>query len=241
MLEVLQHQSGVLALAKPAGLPTQAVQGLASVEALIRRQLFGAAVAKDLAAGRRRHPGGFLGVPHRLDRPVSGVLLFATTPRAARQLTRQFERRQIEKMYLAVVEPMVAAPLAESDTFEWQDLIRKIPDEARAEIVAADTPGGREAVTHGRVIAATGGRFLLELRPQTGRTHQLRLQAAARGLPIVGDQLYGNADREAASAASPLALHALRIGYHDPDTGEPVSVACPLPESPLWGDWQWVR
>lgn len=241
MLEVLQHHSGVLALAKPAGLPTQAVPGIASVEELVRRQLFGRAFTDALAAGRRRHPGGFLGVPHRLDRPVSGVLLFATTPRAARQLSRQFERRQIEKLYLAVVEPVAADSVAEGDVFEWQDAIRKIPDEARAEIVAADMSGGREAVTRGCVIAANGGRFLLELRPQTGRTHQLRLQAAARGLPIVGDQLYGSADRDASTAASPLALHASRIGYHDPETGEAVSISCPLPASPLWDDWQWVR
>ena len=241
VLEVLHHRSGVLALAKPAGLPTQAVPGIDSVEGLIRRQLFGEAVAVDLAAGRRRHPGGFLGVPHRLDRPVSGVLLVATTPRAARQLSRQFERRQINKDYLAVVELVASDLVADEELFEWRDVIRKIPDEARAEIVATDTPGGREAVTHGRPLAVRDGRLLLELHPRTGRTHQLRLQAAARGLPIVGDQLYGNADTVANSAASSLALHAHKITFRDPETGEPVSVCCPLPDSPLWADWPQVR
>lgn len=241
MLESLHHNSGVLAIAKPAGLPTQAVPGVESVEGLVRRQLFGAAVAEERAAGRRRHPGGFLGVPHRLDRPVSGVLLLATTPRAARQLSRQFERRQIEKVYLAVVEPAASDLLVSGEVFVWRDAIRKVPNEARAEIVAAHVAGGREAVTHGRVIAARSDRLLLELRPHTGRTHQLRLQAAARGLPIVGDQLYGSADKAAGTAESPLTLHAWRIGYRDPVTGQPVSICCPLPASPLWCDWQWVR
>lgn len=238
MLESLHHCSGVLAIAKPAGLPTQAVPGVESVEGLIRRQLFGAAVAEERAAGRRRHPGGFLGVPHRLDRPVFGVLLLATTPRAARQLSRQFERRQIEKIYLAVVEPVASELVASGGVFVWRDAIRKVPNEARAEIVAADVSGGREAVTHGRVIAARGDRLLLELQPRTGRTHQLRLQAAARGLPIVGDQLYGNADKAAGTAESPLALHAWKIGFRDPETGEPASICCPLPATSLWAAWR---
>lgn len=238
VLEVLHHRSGVLALAKPAGVPTQAAPGIESIEGLVRRQLFGDAVAVDQAAGRRRHPGGFLGVPHRLDRPVSGVLLLATTPRAARQLSRQFERRQIQKVYLAVVQPLATDLVADDEVFEWRDVIRKIPGEARAEIVTTELPGGREAITHGRPLAARGGRLLLELRPRTGRTHQLRLQSTARGLPIVGDQLYGDADKAAGSAASPLALHAQRIGFQDPETGEPVSICCSLPASPLWDDWR---
>ena len=93
----LFETNGVLAVCKPAGLPTQAPWGIESVESLIRRQKFQSLFKESIATGGKRHPGGFLGVPHRLDRAVSGIMLLASTPRAARQLSRQFERRQIRK------------------------------------------------------------------------------------------------------------------------------------------------
>lgn len=237
---VLFDRSGVIALAKPTGLATQAPAGIASVETMIREQLFGEAYPADLAAGRRRHPGGFLGMPHRLDRAVSGLLLVATTPRAARQLSRQFERRAIDKTYLAVVSPAErGSPAAVvGDPFEWRDLIRKVPDEPRAEIVAEGDTGAREAVTEGRVLAAGPGFVLLRLSPRTGRMHQLRLQAAARGLPIVGDTRYGGPPlAEAASLPErqrPIALHAWRIAFDDPDSGERVSLEAEPPEAAPW-------
>jgi 23S rRNA-/tRNA-specific pseudouridylate synthase len=240
-LTILHDAGGVLAVAKPAGLATQAPAGIPSVESLIREQLFGAAVAAAHEAGSRRHPGGFLGVPHRLDRAVSGVLLLATTPRAARQLSRQFERREIRKTYLAIVTPTATSTLGHGVSFEWHDTIRKVPDEPRAEIVAQGTADGREAVTTGRVMPAAAaetllsddGTLLLELEPLTGRMHQLRVQAAARNLPVVGDTLYGGrASGEARAEA--IGLHAWRITFHDPATGAETSVTCPLPTSPPW-------
>ena len=240
-LAIIHDSGGVLAVAKPAGLATQAPAGIPSVESLIREQLFGAAVVAAREAGRRHHPGGFLGVPHRLDRAVSGVLLLATTPRAARQLSRQFERREIRKTYLAIVTPTTSGTPVRNAPFEWRDTIRKVPDEPRAEVVAAGTADGREAVTTGRVLPATAaetllpddGTLLLELEPLTGRMHQLRVQAAARNLPVVGDTLYGGrASGEARAEA--IGLHAWRITFHDPATGAETSVTCPLPTSPPW-------
>ena len=238
-LAIIHDSGGVLAVAKPAGLATQAPAGIPSVESLIREQLFGAAVAVAQSAGRRRHPGGFLGVPHRLDRAVSGVLLFATTPRAARQLSRQFERREIRKTYLAIVTPSATSTLTRDMAFEWRDTIRKVPDEPRAEIVSAGSADGREAVTIGRVAVAAPTvlpdveTLRLELEPLTGRMHQLRVQAASRGLPVVGDTLYGGrASGEARAEA--IGLHAWRITFHDPATGAETSVTCPLPTSPPW-------
>ena len=256
-LDILYDSGGVLAVAKPAGLPTQAPAGIDSVESLIRERLFGPAAREAVAAGRRRHPGGFLGVPHRLDRPVSGVLLLATTPRAARLLSRQFERRQITKTYLAIVAAAAGSP-AVGEMLAWHDTIRKLPDEPQAEIVAAGTAGGREAVTTGRVAWASSGRRLLELVPLTGRMHQLRLQAAARGMPVLGESLYTaprvpNAPHaasvpEAAALppaaaqplaqldprAAPIALHAWRIAFADPATAEAIELACPLPADSPW-------
>ena len=241
-MHVIRESNGVVAVWKPAGLATQAPAGIPSAESWLRQQL------------HREPLRGYLGVPHRLDRGVSGVVLFATTPRAARKLSRQFERREVRKTYLAIV----ACGDADGDAIErmsveavtWRDRLEKIADEARAMIVPADAPGGREAVTLARLHRRLSpDRLLLELSPVTGRMHQLRLQAAARGLPIVGDDLYGAADDACAgpllsgavvaSAADdprtrPIALHACRISYADPDTQAEVTIEAKLPA--YWPD-----
>lgn len=260
-LAILHDSGGVLAIAKPAGLATQAPAGIPSVESLVRERLFGPAVAASHTAGRRRHPGGFLGVPHRLDRAVSGVLLLATTPRAARQLSRQFERREIRKTYLAIVTPSATSTLISGMSFEWRDTIRKVPDEPRSEIVPEGTADGREALTTGRVLPAAdaeplpaglprlpegeplrpdagtlvpdAGTLLLELEPLTGRMHQLRVQAASRGLPVVGDTLYGGHPLGDAHSEA-IALHAWRIMFRDPATGIETTVTCPPPTGAPW-------
>lgn len=231
-LAVLVRESGVLALAKPAGLPTQAPPGCDSVEARVRRDVAG--------------PGGYVGVPHRLDRAVSGVLLVALTPRAARTLSRQFERREVTKTYRAIVAREGAAAACPPDPcgavrldrVEWRDLVEKVPDEPRARLAAdPDARGVREAVTLARCVGPVPGaddRVLLELQPLTGRMHQLRLQAAVRGMPIVGDALYGGPAADLAAAAGPareppIALHAWRIGWTDPDTRRSMRAEAPLP------------
>ena len=241
-MHVIQESNGVVAVWKPAGLATQAPMGIPSAESWLRRQLHG------------DNAGGYLGVPHRLDRGVSGVVLFAATPRAARKLSRQFERREIHKTYLAIVACGDAAretiERMSAEAVTWRDMVEKIADEARARIVPADEPGGREAVTLARIrCRLPPDRLLLELSPVTGRMHQLRLQAAARGLLILGDDLYGVADEawmkppqmkpqqaEAAVVPSvddlrmrPIALHACRITYADPDTRSEVTIEAALP------------
>ena len=229
-IPVLFDRSGVIAVVKPTGLASQAPPGIVSVESLMRERLFGDAFQADLAAGRRRHPGGFLGMPHRLDRAVSGVLLMATTPRAARQLSRQFEQRTIDKAYLAVVTT-ASQPTTLADPFEWRDLIRKVPDEPRAEIVAGDITGAREAITEGHLLTAESDRLLLSLSPRTGRMHQLRLQAAARGMPIVGDTLYGGRPSRADATDCPPCLAdrvpGSRLGRAD-QPGSPASRSHPV-------------
>ncbi len=227
---VIAEASGVVAIQKPPGLATQAPPGIPSVETWLRDRLHGG------------DPRGYVGVPHRLDRAVSGVLLMAATPRAARKLSRQFERREVAKTYLAVVGGAATAtePLPFGDGAEWRDAVEKVPEEARSRIVAADGAGGREAVT--RVVRlpcrdAASSDWLLRMEPLTGRMHQLRLQAAARGMPIVGDVLYGGRplagggdDRE-----RPILLHAWRIAYDDPDTDERITIEAPPP--PHWPPW----
>jgi 23S rRNA pseudouridine1911/1915/1917 synthase len=256
VIRVVGDSAGVIAIWKPAGLATQAPPGIPSAESWLRRELHG------------ESSRGYLGVPHRIDRGVSGVVLFAATPRAARKLSRQFERRQVRKSYLAIVtcgeasRDTVAALVQAGDTANgaaapasagavtWCDWLEKIPEEARARLVAAGEPGGREAVTLARLRCRLSpdrllpDRLLLELSPVTGRMHQLRLQAAARGLPILGDDLYGVADDswagplqpregdglpDADPRMRPIALHASRITYADPDTGSEVTIEAALP------------
>jgi 23S rRNA pseudouridine1911/1915/1917 synthase len=224
---ILREGSGVVAMLKPVGLATQAPPGIESVEQWLRDRL-------------GRDASGYLGVPHRLDRAVSGVVLMAATPRAARKLSRQFERREIVKTYLAVVEAGTTEPqVPAADAVEWRDFLRKIPDQARSEIVDPQTPSAREAVTHASCIDRAdgdGGRRLLRFMPVTGRMHQLRLQAASRGLPIVGDELYGGPPLGDGDAAErPILLHAWRIDYADPDSGDRITVEAPLPDH--WPAW----
>lgn len=241
---VLFERSGVVALVKPPGLATQAAPGIPSVESWLRERL------------HHGSPRGYVGVPHRLDRAVSGILLMASTPRAARQLSRQFERRQVAKTYLALVASRGERPpefdrlsSAGSAGMTWEDMLIKIPDEARAELADATTPGARAAVTRavlcgeirdipgkpeGLDVTENPTRWLLRLEPVTGRMHQLRVQAAARGMPILGDALYGLPGRwcpllSPTDREEPIALHAWRIEYRDPDSGELVTAEAALP------------
>jgi 23S rRNA pseudouridine1911/1915/1917 synthase len=234
-VSIMGERAGVIAVAKPAGLPTQAPAGIPSVESRLRQRLYG------------ESEGGYLGVPHRLDRAVSGVLLMAATPRAARKLSRQFERREIRKAYLAVSArdesgmASVGFPSPGAEPAIWRDAMEKIPDEARARIVDASAVGGREAVTRARLRWQDheSGLMLLELEPLTGRMHQLRLQAASRGLPIVGDEIYGGPALADAPRIDPrerpILLHAWRITYTDPDSAEPITAEAPLPTH--WPEW----
>lgn len=230
---VLFERSGVVAIAKPAGLPTQAPPGIESAESWLRGRL---------------PKGAYAGIPHRLDRAVSGVLLMAVTPRAARQLSRQFERRQVEKRYVAIVTvdhgSEGSLPPAEGGSV-WSDRIVKLPGEARAAIAAADDPEGRAAETlveRAGLLARRNGAgevpaAVLRLRPRTGRMHQLRVQAASRGLPILGDDLYGGGVFAAPAAdprTRPVALPARAIRYLDPDLGDALEVVAPFPS--FWPD-----
>jgi len=218
-LHVLWCDKSCLLIDKPCGLSTQAPSAFDSVEARVRRWL-----------ADRVAPGNvpYLGLPHRLDRCTSGVLLLALRARAARKLARQFERREVDKCYWALVEGEVTPP---SGT--WRDCLRKIPDQPRAEIVTADVPGAREAVLDYRVKSSHAASTWIELRLHTGRMHQIRVQAATRGWPIVGDTTYGAhfsfgpvvADvREQA-----IALHARSLKFRHPATGTWVTVEAPMP------------
>jgi 23S rRNA pseudouridine1911/1915/1917 synthase len=206
---VLHEVSGVMAVLKPAGLATQAVVGVDSMEARVRRLL------------QDRGDGIYLGVPHRLDRCVSGVMLFATTRRAARKLARQFERREIVKRYLALVQPPGSGRLPKVGD-RWVDLLAKVQDEPRGCLASASDPSAKEACTAVVAVWRAEAAIAVELQPETGRMHQLRIQAASRSMPILGDRLYGSTQPLCGGEVvtdvrqEEIALAAISIEFTDP-------------------------
>src|SRR5438105_3883378 len=162
---ILFEDNQCIAVAKPAALLTQGVPpGIPTLESQVKAYL-----------KERYHKAGnvYLGIPHRLDRPVSGVVLFARNTKAARRLAEQFQERQVRKVYWAVVEPAADGRLP-PEQGEWEDWLLKIKDESRTEIVTAQTPGARQALLRFRRLRQSLDGALLEIEPLTGRMHQIR-------------------------------------------------------------------
>lgn len=223
-IEVLYEDNHCIAVAKPAPLLTQAPPGVPSLEAMVKDYL-----------RERYHKTGriYLGVPHRVDRPVSGVVLFARSSKAAQRLSQQFQERTVTKTYCAAVEGSVTPSEG-----RWEDWMRKVENEPCAEIVTRDAPAAQQALLAYRVLAPCAGGTLLELTPETGRMHQIRVQAAARGWPVRGDALYGARLPFGPAAELPreriIALHARSVTFLHPIRYEPITVSAPLPE--IWRD-----
>ncbi len=170
--DILLEDGPVLVVHKPAGIATQAPPGIDSLEARIRTFL----------KERDPNPGNiYLGIPHRLDRPVSGVMVFARHVRAARRLAKQFEARTVRKLYWAAVAGQVEPP---SGT--WIDTLWKVYGQPRTQVVDAAHPEGQHAVLHYRTLGHHPHGTWLEIELETGRTHQIRVQAASRGLSGIG-------------------------------------------------------
>ncbi|MEE3372558.1 MAG: RNA pseudouridine synthase [Planctomycetota bacterium] len=219
--EILDEDGPCLVIAKPAGIPTQAPPQYDSLEQRIKRFL----------KQRENHPGQpYLGVPHRLDRPVSGVMLLARNVRATRRLAEQFQGRTITKKYWAIVEGHLPV---ENGT--WVDWMRKIPGVAQAEILDQGHPDGRKALLHFRVLRQSCDWAWLEIELETGRTHQIRLQAASRGFPILGDHQYGATRPFGPSVQHKrdkwIGLHARSITFRHPMTNTQKRKTAPLSNS----------
>lgn len=203
-LNIIYEDEHLLVLYKPAGVPVQSARvGTKDCESLVKNYLY------------EKNPGKgapYLGIIHRLDQPVEGLVLFALTPAAAAALSRQSAERKMEKAYLAVrrivdnsgvenrnCQNPCGKPLGnvEKKVENWTecvDWLCKNGRENRSEIVPASHPGAKKAVLRYRVLERKEGLELVEIRLETGRHHQIRVQMAGRGMPLAGDRKYGSAE-----------------------------------------------
>jgi 23S rRNA pseudouridine1911/1915/1917 synthase len=211
-LDVLYEDNHCLAVFKPAGRVSAHFQG--------REQTLDRAVKAYLKAKYKKPGNVFLGVVHRLDRPVSGVLLFARTSKAAARLAEQFRGGTVEKVYWAVVEGEVGRPAGSLE--EW---LRKDPESRRVEVVEPRSPGARQALLHFQRKAVHDCLTWLEVRPQTGRTHQLRVQLAHHNHPIYGDAKYGSVH----TFGRAIGLHARALTFLHPVRYEPITLTAEVP------------
>ncbi|MEX0820277.1 MAG: RluA family pseudouridine synthase [Pirellulaceae bacterium] len=225
--EILYEDGPCLVVNKPPGILTQAPPGIDSLELRIKQFLI----------QREDKPGkAYLGVPHRLDRPVSGALVVAKHVRAARRLSEQFEGRLVQKTYWAIVEGEV-----EADEGVWTDRVRKVPDRARAEVVTCEQRDAKQAILSYRVKQRFDHKTWLEITLETGRYHQIRVQSSSHGFPVSGDSLYGATRLFGPPSDDPrdraIALHARDLKFRHPMTKEDVLVTAPLPASwDVFGD-----
>ncbi len=211
-LVVLYEDDDVLIVDKPAGLlsvPTEAREK----DTLWSRALH----YLQHRYGGRPHAG----IVHRLDKETSGALVFARNRAAHHALQDRFRTHAIDREYVALVEGIPA----DSGTFD-ADLVRE-PGLRRS--IARPGQEGRRAVTRYRTVENLGNAALVSIRPETGRTHQIRVHFSAGGHPILGDRVYGRPGTGAKAAPRQM-LHARRLGFPHPKTGENVSAEAPLPD-----------
>ena len=175
----------------------------------------------------------FVGIVHRLDRPVSGVLLLAKKKSALRNLNRQFEAKTVVKIYLAIAEHTPSSP--EGILEHW---LIKDQKGKKALVAEPSAQGAFLCKLNYRVLQTLpNGLSLLEIRPQTGKFHQIRAQLSAAGCPIVGDEKYGAV---LPYLANGIALHAWQLHFADPATGESLQLKAPGPVHSLWTDFDYL-
>jgi 23S rRNA pseudouridine1911/1915/1917 synthase len=218
MLSVLYEDNHLLAVDKPVGLPTMGV-------AADRPSLL--AEAKEYIRRKYDKPGNvYLGIVSRLDAPTSGVVLIARTSKAAARLTGQFRTRAVEKTYWAIVQRDI-----EPEEAALVDFVRKDERHRRMHVAAAGAAGAAEARLSYRRIERLARGSLLEVRLETGRKHQIRVQLSHHGFPIIGDRKYGSP----VAFDAGIALHARSLKLAHPVGGAPIEITAPVPKA--WHRW----
>ena len=220
-ISVLYDDGPCLVVNKPAGLLTQAPAGIDSLEIAVR-EFYRAREEKPESANL------YVGIIHRLDRPVTGAIAFTRHARAAKRMAAQFQNRTVSKTYWALVEREI-----EPDAGTWTDYLHKRHGMAQAIVVPKDDERGKLAVLHYHVRGRVDGATWLEIELETGRTHQIRVQASSRGHAVVGDSQYGSTQSFGSTCEDQrdraIALHARTLGFRHPMRDEQISITAPLP------------
>lgn len=223
-LDVLLIDGPLIAINKPAGIPTQAPP--------IVRCSATTLVKSYLRQSRGKTGNVYLGVPHRLDRLTSGVLIMATNSKAATRMSAEFAERRVVKRYWAIVE---GSPPEEE---RWEDFLAKATSSPVASIVDHNVSNAQHAVANARLLGRCSLGAVIEVVPETGRFHQIRVQTASRGRPIVGDVAYGAVTKFPqwnrpswwdSHAGPPIALHCRSMEIRHPIRYDQVAVMASLP------------
>ncbi|TKC05523.1 RluA family pseudouridine synthase [Pedobacter polaris] len=183
-------------------------------------------VKKYIAAKYNKPNGAFLGVVHRLDRPVSGVILFAKTSKALERMNAVFKNREVRKTYFAVVRNRPARIEG--------NLVHYLIKNPQKNVVAAynkEVTGSQRSELDYKLIGEVGGFYLLQVNPITGRSHQIRVQLSTMDCPIVGDNKYGY---PRGSRKGSICLHARQLEFIHPVQKEQVKIFAPLPVDGFW-------
>ncbi len=220
--DILYEDNHLLVVNKKAGWP---VQGDASGDESVVE------MSKAFLKEKYGKPGNvFAGLVHRIDRPVSGLVLIAKTSKALSRMTKSFQSREVEKYYLAVT--LGKTPVERGFL---EDELLKDRSRNQVRVLSAPRPGSKSARLDYELLAESGGHYLMGIRPLTGRSHQIRVQLAHAGAVIAGDLKYG------APAPLPdksIALHARSLAFIHPVKKEPLKITAPLPPISIWSKFE---
>lgn len=184
-------------------------------------------LCKEYIRRKYEKPGAvFLGVVHRIDRPVSGIVVLARTSKALERMNALFREKKTKKTYLAIVEKR---PPRESGAL--RNWLSKDEKKNKTTVFSRKTPGALESELDYRIISRSRGQWLLEVVPLTGRPHQIRAQLASMGCPIKGDVKYGS---PIPNIDGSICLHAHKLEFVHPVKKEALSIHAPLPDTPSW-------
>ena len=215
-VKILYEDNHIIVAVKPSGVLSQS-DGSNAPDMLT--------ILKAYIKEKYQKPGDvYLGLVHRLDRPVSGVMVFARTSKAASRLSEQIRQRKVDKIYRCVVDGILEGE------GRLENYISK--DEARNIVTVSDTekPGYKASYLDYRALASKDGLTLAEVRLGTGRSHQIRAQMAQSGHPLIGDRKYGKSD----DRTKDIALEAYKLSFEHPVKREFITFEAPVPSGFPW-------
>ena len=218
MAEILYEDNHLIAVYKKSSDLAQGDKtGDASLDSEIKKYI----------AEKYKKPGDvFLGVVHRLDRPVSGVILFARTSKALARLNEMFRTREVKKIYLAVVQE--SPPEVEGTLTHF---LKKNETQNKSYVFDNEVKGSKEATLSYRIAGRSERYYLLEIELHSGRHHQIRAQLAKIGCPVKGDLKYGY---PRSNEDGSISLFARRLEFIHPVKNEKISITAPLPQGDIW-------